>query len=129
MNKLQYTCSMVFIAFLVTGCVSTQKSINNQYAKINFSNGVGTNEAVTIAQKSLMESDKFKDYKIKSARVLHDAFVRDYRDHWFVSFDPKSFDLSFWRYLVVIEKESGQVEFEDAYIPYEVVDYDWVFKK
>ena len=72
---------------------------------------------------------KSHQYKMKSPRILKDAFVRDYKDHWFVSFDPKSFDLSFWRYLVVVEKKSGQILFADTYIPYEVADYDWVFDK
>ena len=96
---------------------------------LDLSDGAQMPEAVILARQEFLKSPYRSEYYPKNPEVLHDLSVRDYPAYWFVSFLPKKFDQSFWRYLVVIEKDSGQIIYANPYVPLEVVDYDWVFKK
>lgn len=115
-----------FVVLFLCGC-STVNAVDKEYGQVNFSDGIDSHEAVVIAQKKFLESRYAKEYEARSAAILRDFFVRDYPGYWFVSLDSKNFNLTFWRYLVVIHKATGRIRFADPYVPLEVMNYDWVF--
>ena len=122
---MKYFIYTLLFACLV-GC-STISKIEKNYASVNFSNGIGSEEALFIAKKRLLDSLVFKDWKVDQPELMRDRFVRSYPDHWFVQFSSKAYERSFWRYLIVIDRKTGEVLEPGAYVPLEVVDYDWVF--
>ncbi len=117
--------AVIGLCFFV-GCASLP--FRKKDLQIDYSNGINMVEAISIAKPALRGSDKAGDYKENSATVLRSLMVRPYPGHWFVEFGPKKFTMSFWSYLIVIEKESGKVIYSDAYIPLEISDYDWLFE-
>ncbi len=113
---------------LLSGCL-TLGGIDKQYQALDISDGASMEEAKIIAQQKLMHAPERKDYAAGSAEILDDAIVHQYPDYWFVSFEAKSFAMSFWQYLVVVQKKTGTVIYAGAYMPYQSVDYNWIFKK
>lgn len=111
---------------MFSGCSTTG---SKNAVVIDRSNGINIEEATEIATQALNKSSKLSEYKVKTAKVLKTLPAKDYSDYWFVSFDPKSFDQSFWRYLVVMKKDTGEVVHSEPYVPLEIIDYDWVFEK
>ena len=124
--------SWIFLSLVVQssilGC-TTIGGVNKAFEAVNFSDGINQAEAQVIAQEKLVAYKDRRNYVVKSPEVIDNAIVRQYPEYWFVSFEANKFDLSFWNYLVVINKETGAVLFADSYEPLRTVDYDWVFKK
>ncbi len=115
------------VSFFIVGCSSVVPIKKNYINEIDFSNGINATEALLIAKKQLISSDVRKKYILKSARVLSGYCERQYSRYWFVRFDARAFDESFWSYLVVIDKETGNIRFAGEYVPLQVFGYKWVF--
>ena len=98
-----------------------------QYETLNRQDGVTASEARVVAQYHFSLSDQVRIFKPGNPQVLDDRLVQKYSDFWFVTFYPRDIDQHFWRYLVVIEKKSGEVVWEGTYRPLTVFHYDWVF--
>lgn len=110
------------------GC-SPLSAVEQNLQSVEKADGVDPNEAVYIAQKALIDADQMKNFHLNANEILRNHVSRPYKDHWFVHFNPKNYKLNFWRFLVVIEKDSGEVIYARTYIPLEYVDFDWVFEK
>ena len=118
-----------FIFFLMIvlcgGCATTGPATGTT---IDISDGVNADEAVLLARQSLAEAGQTRRFHSKRPEILSGTMVEDYLDTWFVSFNPKDMDDTFWRYLVVIDKKDGTIIWADTYQPLRVFNYDWVFK-
>ncbi len=118
---------IALVSLFVVGCSSIVSFKKKYSEEIDFSNGINATEAVLIAKKQLISTDVRRKYILKSAKVLYGYYERRYKQYWFVRFDARSFDESFWSYLVVIDKATGDIRFAGEYVPLEVFGYDWVF--
>lgn len=114
------------VLILFAGC-----STNGIRRPSHFSvaDGVDRKEALWLARETLTASDFRPDYHADQGEILYDVLTKGYSDYWFVVFPARRFDDTFWNYLVVIRRKDGTVIFQGPYVPYEVVDYEWVFRQ
>ena len=115
------------LCFFCLGCANTG-SLEKAYKHVIFVDGVDPKEAPVIARRAMIQKGYDTDYSAGSGAILYDRLVRDYPDYWFVSFDARKFEMNFWKYLVVIKKSDGEIIFAGAYVPLEILNYDWIFK-
>lgn len=112
------------------GC-ATMSSIRNSYKKINFSDGIDINEAKIIAKNEIIKTDAKNEYKIigpeacdigdlnakavtnklfKEILIRNEDIGREYPNSWIVVFHPKLLSFFSISYLVVIDKNTGEVK-------------------
>ncbi|HQO58660.1 MAG TPA: hypothetical protein PLT76_08070 [Candidatus Omnitrophota bacterium] len=126
MRSFKKVSWLIAAAVFLAGC-SVAARVNKDYAGLNRTDGVDEKEAGVIARHALLNSQSPKRFHINKASILSDRLVEPYPDYFFVSFYPVAFDDHFWRYLVVIDKKTGQVVREDQYRPLKNFNYEWVF--
>lgn len=115
--------------FFVGGCQTTGP-YSQKFKNIVFDDGINQAEAVAIAQNTLRNDHSQRSgYKMNRVEVIDDFLVDPYPDYWFISFPSGEFDLSFYQYLVVVHKKTGNIVFSAPYVPLKTVDYDWVFSQ
>ena len=100
--------SGIYSGIVYHGCV-TAGSINQQYAKIKFEDGINKKEALYIAQKHCLD-DEFcsKNWDISSARPYEDE--ARYSGKWAVSFTYKSWSISPSPCVIAVNKITGKVD-------------------
>lgn len=122
------------------GCAST-KAINDNYNKmVNSSDGVTDQEAKIIAQKELVGTQQKRDYRVTAPDIKSTPEALKYPAYWFVVFghnwfSPMSTDplaktyreLREGMFLVVIDKNSGEIKFSGEWFPKRATDFDWIF--
>ncbi len=120
------------ISVFLSGC-ATVSSISRNYKNIDLSDGISRQEAKVIAQKQIIQTDFKKDYRIINPSIYHaeeftddlkERFLRDkaiydsgqlrYPNSWHIIFHPKWLSLFSLYYLVVVDKDSGEVQYEHA---------------
>ncbi len=101
----------VFVVFFFTMLAScaTINSMENNYEKIDYSDGVNKTEAVLIAKNHIMKTKYVKDYQIVSPVILNNEQTKKFSNIWFVRFHPKKITLLTHYYLVMISKETGEI--------------------
>ncbi len=104
-------------------------NIIRQNELVTKNDGIDPDEALAMATYQLVQSPRKGKFNYREPNLMKSPFIRPYPDFWFVEFESNNFDDRFGRYLVVINKKSGDIVFADRYFPYEVMDYDWVFLK
>lgn len=129
LRKIGVLPLMVAAVIFTAGCADNIMTLASRPKKVDTTDGVNIQEARMIARAALKESSEASDYRANSGVVIDNFMSKAYPGYWFVGFANKRFDQSFWEYLVVVEKEAGDVYFSGAYVPLEVFSYDWVFKK
>lgn len=114
----------------LSGC-TTLGSLQRNYDRINYKDGIDRKEARTIAMKTFLKGNEHKDYRVGSAMAFDvkevstrnpDLLSRDFYadgkkeskfpDSWYVIFRPKFFALFSMYYLVVVDKKDGAVLYE-----------------
>jgi hypothetical protein len=118
---------LILVCAMTTGC-SVSRAIDSQLAQMDRSNGLNYQEAVIVAQDTLRMSPAAPDYDVKSGKVIQGLLVRGYPDHWFVTFDAKDFRTPFWKFMVVMHKDTGEIIFSESCIPLDHANFDWVFQ-
>lgn len=115
------------LAVLTTGC-ATAGSINQNYSKIVWDDGISLGEAELMGKKQLVDSKYLLDYQIINPLVRNDEYSQKYPDFWFIEFTSKQWtDLS--SYLVVIHKQNGAIPFEGVYLAGRMPELGWVFEE
>jgi hypothetical protein len=108
MKKAVY---LLFITIIICGC-ATVSSIDNKYAKINYQDGISKREAITIAQKELIESERLKEgYDISRVRVEQNRGSESRLESWTIKFPNNRFGASLWGiyYLVTVDSNTGVI--------------------
>jgi len=123
-----YCLTSLFLLVLLCGCASWH-SPNQEYARINFSDGISINEAIVIGKEELSACEYRHEYRSQRGNVMTNRLARAHPDYWFVSFESKRLDRHFWSYLVVVNKQTGQVVFSDPHVPLDMINYDWIFDR
>ncbi len=132
--------SLVIFLLALAGCASDQ-AISRNYSKlVNASDGVSEQEAKILAQKQLVDTMQKRDYRVTAPDVKTTPAALKYPAYWFVVFghnwlspistDPlaKTYtELRETQYLVVIDKQSGEVKFAGEWYPKRSDNFDWVF--
>ncbi len=124
---------LVLIALIFSGC-TTLGSVNRKYTHVIFTDGVTREEAKIIAQREYLNSNSNDGFNTGSARVYDSnkilklnpdkvSFVTHekiyeknrkklkFNNSWYVSFKPKFFNFFSSYYLVVLNKNDGQVQY------------------
>jgi hypothetical protein len=127
MNKKQLIVAWVIGALLLSGC-ATIDSVNKNYQKINYSDGINTEEAKLIGKKRLINSGYQSEYQVISPDFLIDKRTKKYPDYWFVVYHPKNLGLTHSKYLVVMNKKTGDVLYSD-YWECKENNFDWIIDK
>ncbi|MFH1655047.1 MAG: lipoprotein [Candidatus Omnitrophota bacterium] len=105
MRRITY---LLVAAVFLSGC-ATISSINKNYYRINYDDGVDTNEAKVIAKKTLNGSEYRNQYIIIFPYILDDARTAGYSEYRFVVFRPKKIQIIRTSFLVVVSKITGEV--------------------
>ena len=123
MNKIY--CSL-FLLVLCMGCASVE-SINKNYAKINFKNGLSNSETKVMAQKALLDSGQIARHMYDKPILDNDLYVeKRYLNYAFVHFAPEiGGDEGF---LVIINKELAEVKYAGVFNPVKNKGYDEFFQ-
>lgn len=136
---------MVLVVLLTVGlasCASREDIMQNYEERIDASDGITAKEAKIIAQRKIISVPEKRYYKITAPGVINNAASQEYMDHWFVIFghnwlSPMSTEegaktyteLKEAQFLVVINKETGQIVFSGEYFPKRATDFGWVFQE
>jgi hypothetical protein len=115
------------VIFSFVGC-SVSRTIDKQLTQVDRTNGLNYQESLIIAQDILHTSSFASDYDVKSGQIIQGILMRDYPNYWFVTFDAKDFRTPFWKFLVVMHKDSGEVVFAEPCVPLDHANFDWVFQ-
>ncbi len=111
----------------LTGCAQFS-TLERDYKKIVYFNGINNYEAITLAEKCLVKSEFKSYYKTFPAKIRTDIDAKKFPKYWFVDFSPKlAYDAP--SYLVVIEKEHGNIILAKDYWPKVHTNLDWVFQR
>lgn len=105
---------LVILCFSLNSCADL--AIKRKFERVVFFNGINEYEALAIANMQIRESS-YKPYlKTTEPNILTNTQTLEYPGYWFIDFtQPYLFDAP--SYLVIIEKETGDVKFADSYYP------------
>lgn len=126
-------CRNIFLLLMIlslSGC-TTLGSLQRNYDRIIFQDGIDKREARTIAIMVYLKGNEYKNYRIGSAKVYSDSeilrldphrFSRDlytednkqmrFQDSWYVLLRPKFLSLFSNYYLIAVDKKDGVVLYE-----------------
>lgn len=126
-KALAVFCCLVFLPVLL-GC-ARRNAIDTHYLNVDYTDRIDIDEAKTIAKKELLNQGQHYYYRLTAPHVVQDARTQKYPDLWFVSFDPKAVSkTTFGNYLVIVERETGNILFSNAYDPRLEKDFDWAMR-
>ena len=97
-----------FLGVFLAGC-ATISSVDKNYQKINWQDGISRNEAFLIAKKHLIAQKEKPDYQVIAPFVRTDQKAKAQPNVWFVAFHPRKVPLLFKYYLVVVDKKTGEI--------------------
>lgn len=122
-------CKIFAILFgiaIFMGCAISIESINKNYTKINFQDGISKSDAKIIAQKALLDSGEITKYIYEKPIFDNDLFVQKrYPNYAFVHFAPEAGSNE--GFLVIINEERGEVKYTGPFSPVQNKDYDMFF--
>ena len=135
--------NIVLAIFVLTvgGCASMEAIYRNYDRMVNVSDGVNDQEAKIIAQKQIIGMQQSRDYRVTAPDIKTTPQALGYPQYWFVVFghnwlSPISTDpmaktytqLRETQYLVVIDKQTGEIKFSGEWYPKRRSDFGWVFE-
>lgn len=142
MNVIKSLGTVVVMLFLLSGCASVSAIDKNLENLVDLSNGVDEQEAKIIAQKEITGMYEQQSYRITAPGVNKTPEALAYSDHWFIVFGRNWFspisrdsmaktytELSQARYVVVINKLSGEIKFSGEWYFKRDKTFDWVFNR
>jgi hypothetical protein len=109
---------LTIILLLAVGCTTSVKqkikTVMDKYETVNYEDGVDWEEAEIIAQRALVRQNLADKYDLDNPKAVEEVDeLPNYADHWFLAFKERMFSSIEYVFVVVIEKESGQVKFAD----------------
>ncbi len=130
---------IIFSLIVLAGCASTE-AIYKNYDTVNFKDGIDQREAKIIAQRIIIATDEQRNYRVSVPDIRTDLEAIKYPDFWFVVFghnwlSPISTnpmaetytELRETQFLVVLDKDNGNIKFAGLWYPKRENDFDWVF--
>lgn len=99
----------------VLSCASFQGT-KLTYEQVNFEDGISNWEAVLIAQEHLKRNSLAVDYHFDHPNLFLDQY---YPNKWFVQFQPLYMGMRLTDYLVMIDKNTGKIDFSNYWWPNE----------
>ena len=110
----------LFLLILLTGCASVD-TIQTDFNKINYDDGINGIEAKRIAQKFLLSLPQSSRYGVSAPELdttIFPAFPQ-WRDRaWVVGFPGKNLFSMTREFIVAVDKKTGNILFyEDGYFP------------
>jgi len=127
LKTLSLICTGLILCFISSGC-ATIKSIEKNYKKIDYSDGINKSEAKLIAKKSLIDSPYRNFYRVIRPRILDNDETLQHPRYWFLKFRRKSSKLNKSNYFVVIEKKTGEVIYAEKHYPNNAQNYRWILE-
>src|ERR1041385_7129242 len=70
----------------LTSCATREDIIRNYEEKVNYTDGVNTEEAKSIAKRKIITAEEKRNYKITAPGILNNLYTQKYSDYWFVVF-------------------------------------------
>lgn len=129
MNNFQWQGIALYFVFgliLLSGCTSIE-SIDKNYKKIDFRDGLSENETRIMAQKALLDSGDINKFIYEKPIFDNDPTVRKrYPNYAFIHFAPVVGNDE--RYLIVINEKSGEVKYSGPFNPFKNKNYDTILK-
>jgi len=132
---------VMMIIFGLTSCASREDIVRNYEEQVNYSDGISPIEAKLIAKRKIITVQERRNYKITDPDILNNLFSQKYPDYYFVVFGHNWFspistdenaktysDLMAADYLVVINKNTGEIPFYGEYFPKRSHGFEWVFQ-
>ena len=115
---------LIFLVMSVlTGCAHYE--LKQRLKKVVYFNGINEHEAKVIAEMKLVHSAFAPYYETTEAQIRDDKDTQKYPQYWFVDFtQPLLFDAP--SFLVVIDKESGDIALATEYYPKRVPGLDFI---
>ena len=129
----------VFVV-LCSGCASV-KTVDQDYKHhVNLTDGVDFKEAKIIAQKKLLSTEDKDTFCLSLPEIKTGHLVSAYPRYWFVTFGPNWLEpmskealtesyheLKEKVFIVVIDKNSGDIFFAGTWYPKREDDFNWIF--
>lgn len=132
--------SLFMVVVLLTACATTESIYQSYKTMVDIADGVSEEEAKIIAKYNLTKMKERELYKISAPVIYTDSRATVYPKYWFVAFGPNWFapmskeregltykELNSADYLVVIDKDNGDIVFSGLYFHTRVDDFDWIF--
>ena len=133
---------LFIVTLTLSSCATREEIMQNYEERVNLSNGVNASEAKAIAQRQIITVEEQRNYKITAPGILNNNYTQKFPDYWFVVFGHNWFspistdanaktysDLMKARYLIVINKKTGEIRFDGEYFPKRSKEFDWVFQE
>ena len=130
----------IIIVLFMVGCATPESIYRSYTTMVDVIDGVSEEEAKIIAKYNLMQMRENELYKISAPVIYTDSRATVYPKYWFVAFGPNWFapmsknrdeltykELNSADYLVVIDKDNGDIVFSGLYYHTRADDFDWVF--
>jgi hypothetical protein len=104
----------------LAGCVTSQKSdvqtVLDNYKTVGFEDRISLEEAKVIAQRQLIKKNIVDLYRLSDPQVDEDiSALPGYEKYWFIYFDEKQPSSIPFIFMVVINKQTGDIKFADDY--------------
>lgn len=117
-KPMQKFCVIMFL--FLAGCASSMmdesQSVLDRYKTVVFEDGISLEEARLIAQRQLIRRNEAAIYDLANPQVAADvADLPHYQGHWFVFFDEREIGSIKYIFMVVINKNTGNVKFAQGY--------------
>lgn len=133
---------LLCMTMALSACASREHIMQNYEEKLDASDGIDASEARIIAQRKIITVSEKRNYKITAPGFISTPAAKKYSDYWFVVFGhnwlspistedgAKTYtELKEARYLVVIQKNTGDIVFAGEYFPKRSPDFAWVFEE
>lgn len=121
-GDLMQKIAFLFLALpLAAGCMSAHtdkvKTVTDRYERIVFDDGINQDEAMTIAQRSLIRADMARLYDLDHPKLYTEVDeLPHHEDYWFVTFrEIKRSNITF-HFMSIVDKRTGKVKFADDYM-------------
>ena len=128
-GKKNTIISGLLMLFILQGC-ATQSSLKKSMEKVNYKDGISSVEAKIIAKKKLNDTPflGWLVYKIIGPKIIDNVHSKKYPKYWFVEFGEKSPNSSSSKYLVIIDKKTGEIIEAVTYEPVKKQDISWAIE-
>jgi hypothetical protein len=110
---------LLLVSLCVLGVFSSCASLGKQkrtFSDVTFEDGIVNWEAVVIAQEHLREKFLDQDYHYDYPQLFLEP---RYSNKWFVRFQPLYMGTRLTDYLLIIDKNSGKIDFANYWWPAE----------
>ncbi len=105
---------------VLTGCVTSQtkevQTVLDNYKTVIFEDAIGLDEAKIIAQRQLVKKNVVDLYDLSHPQVEENvSALPNNQNHWFIYFEEKRPSSIPFVFMVVVDKQTGGIQFADDY--------------